>query len=72
MSEYKVCDPNDVRNLQGKRFASKRIGAAVVRPATEAERAQFAPLLAALARQSRECAAAHWEHKLAARRAVGQ
>lgn len=70
MTNYAVYDPNDVRKVHDKHHALKRIGAAVVRPATDAERAQFAPLHAALARQSRVCKEKHWEHQMAARKAV--
>ena len=62
-TDYAVYDPTDVRKVGGKLHAYKRVGVALVRPATKAERAYFEPLHAALRAQSRKCLAAHWQAK---------
>ncbi len=43
-TDYAVYDPTDVRKVGGKLHAYKRVGVALVRPATKAERARFAEL----------------------------
>lgn len=73
MTTYEVRNPYDVRKVGNATHEYKRLpGDALVRPATAAERAQFAGLHAALERQRALCLEAHWEHKLAQRKAVGQ